>query len=86
MLDIVKLSIDLSQEEFNDFLHYLKTINEKGVMSEWLVHWEAMVLEGTDYMSAMHYAYYDILIDPQTGSWKQELAPRITSSFDNLSY
>ena len=73
MLDIVKLSQDLSQEDFSDFLNYLKQINEKGVMKEWLPIWESMVSEGTDPMSSMHYSYYDILIDPQTGDWKTDL-------------
>ena len=85
MLDIVKLSNDLTEEEFGDFLHYLKQINDKGKVEEWLAHWEGMLSE-VDPMSAMHYSYYDILIDPQTGDWKSEIEVPITRSFDNLSY
>lgn len=79
MIDIVKLSNDLSQEDFSDFLHYLKQINEKGVIKEWQPYWESIVSEGVDPMSAMHHAYYDLLIDPQTGSYKKDL------EFSNLS-
>lgn len=79
MLDIVKLSQDLSQEDFSDFLHYLKQINEKGVIKEWSSHWESIISEGANPMSAMHHVYYDLLIDPQTGDWKKDL------EFSNLT-
>ena len=53
-MDIVKLSNELTQEDFSDFLHYLKQINEKGKVSEWLGLWESMLREGVHPMEAMH--------------------------------
>lgn len=69
-MDILSLSKQLEKDDFSDALDIIKQVNGQGVLVEFIESVNQMVEEGTDLMSSIHYAYYDLLINPETGKFK----------------
>jgi hypothetical protein len=51
-------------------LNYIKEVNKKGLVKDYIDLVNEMLGEGTDLGSATHFAYMDLLIDPETGKEK----------------
>ena len=76
-MDILKLAGSLTKSEFSNALEEIKLINHLGLIHDYCQAFNLMIEEGTDIESALHYAYFDMLIEEETGHWKEELRDRI---------
>ena len=76
-MDILKLAGSLTKSEFSNVLEEIRLINYLGLIHDYCQAFDLMVEEGTDIHSALHYAYFDMLIEEETGQWKEELRDRI---------
>jgi hypothetical protein len=76
-MDILKLAESLTKSEFSNVLEEIRLINYLGLIHDYCQAFDLMVEEGTDIHSALHYAYFDMLIEEETGHWKEELRDRI---------
>jgi hypothetical protein len=85
-MDILTLAKSLSKQEFKEALDYIKTINDTGLMVEFVDQVRDMELEGRDTMSCIYSAYYDLLIDSDTGKYKKELERLIPNSRGIVTY
>jgi len=85
-MDILTLAKSLSKQEFKEALDYIKTVNDTGLMVEFVDQVRDMELEGRDTMSCIYSAYYDLLIDSDTGKYKKELERLIPNSRGIVTY
>lgn len=83
---ILTLAKSVSKSEFKEALNYMKQVNDAGLMVEFIDLIMEMELEGTDIMSCIHHAYYDLMIDSETGKYKPEVEKLIPTSGKNVSY
>lgn len=72
-MNLLILSNTTSKEEFKQSLKLINEINEKGLMETFIETVDDMYFSGTDLSSCIHHAWYDLLIDPETGKFKQEI-------------
>ena len=72
-MNLLILSNTTSKEEFKQSLKLINEINEKGLMEIFIQTVDDMYFSGTDLASCIHHAWYDLLIDPETGKFKQEI-------------
>lgn len=70
---ILNLSKSLSKSDFKEALDYMKTANDAGLLFELLELIDEFDDQGYGGMEAIHSAYWDILIDPDTGKYKPEI-------------
>jgi hypothetical protein len=66
-MEILELVDTLKKEEIRELLNYLKPINEAGLLKEFIYR-----IDPNDIVETMHHVYYDLLIDPETGKFKEE--------------
>lgn len=85
-MNILELSKTVSKQEFKDALNCMKQVNDAGLMIEFIDLVKEMELEGTDIMSCIYNANYDLLIDRETGKWKKELENLMPTSGKNTTY
>lgn len=85
-MDVLTLAKSVSKSEFKEALNYMKQVNDAGLMVEFLDLVKEMELEGTDIMSCIYNASYDLLIDRETGKFKPEVEKLIQTSGKNMSY
>ena len=85
-MDILTLAKNVDKVEFKEALDYLKQVNDAGLIVEFIDLVLEMEREGTDIMSCIHHAYYDLLIDSDTGKYKREVENLIPSSGKNSTY
>jgi hypothetical protein len=83
---ILTLAKSVSKTEFKEALDCMKQINDAGLMIEFIDLVKEMELEGTDIMSCIYNANYDLLIDRETGKWKKELENLMPTSGKNITY
>lgn len=67
---LIKLATQLDNNEFDQSLNYIKEVNKKGLVKDYIDLVNEILGEGTDLGSATHFAYMDLLIDPETGKEK----------------
>jgi hypothetical protein len=82
-MDILNLSKQLDKQQFKEALDQIKEINDAGYIMEFLESVEVMQNQGTDLSSCIHYSWYDLLIDSDTGKWKPEVENAIERSGEN---
>jgi hypothetical protein len=85
-MDILTLAKSLSKQEFKETLDYIKTVNDAGLMVEFILLVHEMENSGRDTMSCIYSAYYDLLIDSDTGKYKKELERLIPNSRGIVTY
>lgn len=85
-MNILELSKTVSKEEFKEALHAMKQVNDAGLMVEFLDLVKEMELEGTDLMSCIYNASYDLLIDRETGKYKPEVEKLMPKPGKNTNY
>ena len=66
-MKILELVNILKKEEIRELLNYLKPINEAGLLEEFICR-----VDPENIAESMHHVYYDLLIDPETGKFKEE--------------
>ena len=76
-MEILKLASSLTHTEFKEALNDIAFMNYLGLIREYVDHFDSLVDEGTDVNSALHYALYDMIINPDTGKYKEELESKI---------
>ena len=76
-MEILKLAGSLTHMEFKQALNDIALMNYLGIIREYVEHFDSMVDEGTEVNSALHYAQYDMIINPDTGKYKKELESKI---------
>ena len=67
---LIKLATQLDDKEFDQVLDQVKKVNKKDLVQEYIDIVNKFMNEGTDLGSAIHFAYMDLLIDPETGKEK----------------
>ena len=67
---LIKLATQLDNKEFDQVLDQVKKVNKKDLVQEYIDIVNKFMNEGTDLGSATHFAYMDLLIDPETGKEK----------------
>jgi hypothetical protein len=67
---LIKLATQLDNNEFDQALNYIKEVNKKGLVKDYIDLVKEILGEGADLGSAIHFAYMDLLIDPETGKEK----------------
>lgn len=67
---LIKLATQLDNKEFDQALNYIKEVNKKGLVKDYIDIVNKLLDQGTDIGSAIHFAYMDLLIDPETGKEK----------------
>ena len=72
-MNLLILSNTTSKEEFKQSLKLINEINEKGLMETFIQTVDDMYFSGTDLASCIYHAWYDLLIDPETGKFKEEI-------------
>ena len=72
-MNLLILSNTTSKEEFKQSLKSINEINEKGLMEIFIEEVDDMYFSGTDLASCIHHAWYDLLIDPETGEFKEQI-------------
>ena len=72
-MNLLILSNTTSKEEFKQLLKLINEINEKGLMETFNQMVDDMYFSGTDLASCINHAWYDLLIDPETGKFKEEI-------------
>lgn len=82
-MNILQLSKTLSKEEFEDALDRIKEANNAGLIIEFIESVEFMHNQGTDLPSCIHYSWYDLLIDSDTGKFKPEVENLLERSGKN---
>lgn len=85
-MDVLTLAKSVSKSEFKEALHAFKQVNDAGLMVEFLDLVKEMELEGTDIMSCIYNASYDLLIDRETGKYKPEVEKLMPKSGENTHY
>lgn len=85
-MDILTLAKKVHKSEFKEALDYMKEVNDAGLMVEFVSQVREMELEGRDIMSCIYSAYYDLLIDSDTGKYKKELERLIPNSRGIVTY
>jgi hypothetical protein len=85
-MDILKIAGSLTKSEFNRALEEIKLINHLGLIHDYCQAFDLMVEEGTDIHSALHYAYFDMVIEEATGQYKEELRDRIKEYYAETPY
>ena len=85
-MDILTLAKKVDKVEFKEALDYLKQVNDAGLIGEFFDLVMEMEREGTDIMSCIHHAYYDLLIDSDTGKYKTEVKNLVTGSGGNYNF
>lgn len=85
-MDILTLAKKVDKVEFKEALDYLKQVNDVGLLGEFFDLVIEMERGGTDIMSCIYHAYYDLLIDSDTGKYKREVENLIPSSGKNSTY
>ena len=76
-MEILKLASSLTHTEFKEALNDIAFMNYLGLIREYVNDFDIMINEGTDPHSALHYALYDMIINPDTGKYKEELESKI---------
>ena len=77
---ILNLSKSLSKSDFKEALDYMKTANDAGLLFELLELIEVFDAQGYGGMEAIHSAYWDTLIDSDTGKYKSEIENLVSGS------
>jgi hypothetical protein len=77
---ILNLSKELSKSDFKEALDYMKTANDAGLLFELLELIEEFDEQGYTGMAAIHSAYWDTLIDSDTGKYKSEIENLVSGS------
>jgi len=72
-MNLLILSNTTSKEEFKQSLKLINEINEKGLMEIFIETVDDMYFSCTDLASCIHHAWYDLLIDPETGKFKDQI-------------
>lgn len=85
-MDIITLAKKVDKEEFKEALNYIRQVNDAGLILEFFNLVMEMEREGTDIMSCIHYSYYDLLIDSDTGKYKSEVKNLVTGSGGNYNF
>lgn len=67
---LIKLATQLDNKEFDQALNYIKEVNKKGLVKDYIDIVNKLLDQGTDIGSAIHFTYMDLLIDPETGKEK----------------
>jgi len=66
-MEVLELVKQLSKEEIRELLGYLEQLNEAGLIEEFIYKVDPERVAET-----MYWAYYDLMIDSETGKWKPE--------------
>jgi len=70
-MDIYKLLDTMTKEDIDEALRYLPDLNKAGLIKEFAKR--VIAADGIPSISdAMYYAYYDLMIDSETGKFKLE--------------
>ena len=82
VMNIYDLLDRLSKEEIAEALRYLPDLNEAGLIKEWIDK-TGDIGYNQSLSDAMYYAYYDLMIDSETGKFKSELQIHFQKSGKN---
>ena len=78
VLDLVKV---LNKEETRELLRYATQVNEAGLLEEFVLKVDPDNVAGT-----MYYAWYDLMINFETGKWKPEFENLFSSPGKDTNY
>jgi hypothetical protein len=67
VMEVLELVDKLSQDEVKELLGYLAPLNEAGLIKEFIYK-----VDPDNIGETMYWAYYDLMIDSETGKWKPE--------------
>jgi hypothetical protein len=79
-MDILSLSKQLDKQQFKEALDQIKEINDAGYIMEFIESVELMKNLKSDMSSCIYYSWYDLLIDSDTGKFKQEVENTLQKS------
>ena len=79
-MDILKIAGSLTHLEFSRVLREIEQLNNAGKLQEASQKFNIMVDEESDLFSAIGHVYYDIMIDPETGGYKEDIARTLNST------
>lgn len=85
-MDILTLAKKVHKVEFKEALDYIKEVNDAGLLVEFIDLVKEMESEGRDIMSCIHSAYYDLLIDSDTGKYKSDVESLVSGSGGNYGF
>lgn len=85
-MDILTLAKKVDKTEFKEALDYIKEINDAGLLGDFFDLVMEMEREDRYIMSCIHSAYYDLLIDSDTGKYKAEVKNLVTGSGGNYGF
>ena len=66
-MDVLDLADSLTKEEVKELLGYLGPLNQAGLIKEFIYK-----VDPDNIAETMYSAYYDLMIDSETGKWKTE--------------
>lgn len=66
-MEVLELVNALNKEETRELLGYLKSLNEADLIKEFIYK-----VDPERVAESMHHAWYDLMIDSETGKWKPE--------------
>jgi hypothetical protein len=85
-MDILTLAKKVDKTEFKEALDYIKEVNDAGLLGDFFDLVMEMEREDRYIMSCIHSAYYDLLIDSDTGKYKAEVKNLVTGSGGNYGF
>ena len=66
-MDVLDLADSLTKDEIKELLGYLGPLNQAGLIKEFIYK-----VDPDSVAETMYHAYYDLMIDSETGKWKPE--------------